>query len=139
MGMEDIVSEASDFFGDFAEGALDKLIDVGDYAKDMAEDLGNEGMEALENGDLDGAVECLDMSQEEKDGIKEVFSILDLDKGKMISGGMKMTAGLLGTVVALATPGIQVAGFASFSTAVKGALEIKEALPSKTEDVPAYA
>lgn len=121
MALEDLVSSISDFVGDISENIDDAIVDIGDFCKETVENISDQGMEALENGDLKEAVECSDISEEYKEGAKLLLE--GVNKPPLISGA-KLIAGVVGTVAALATPGLQIQGVAALTMAVKGAEEL---------------
>jgi len=137
MGMEGLLAETSDFAGEAMEGIKDVLEDVEEFSKKTLENFGEQGREALENGDLEGAIDCSDIPDEDKKLAKEAIREFGLDKGLVVNG-LGIIGGTLGMVAVLATPGLQVAaGFAAAASVVSGAKGVISHL--KSGNVPANA
>lgn len=124
MGLEDLVDVVSDFVGEFSEGIKDVAVDIEEFSRTAIEGIGNQGMEALENGDLKGAIECSDMPEENKELAKQITDIVSPDVGELFISGTKIVAGALGTVAALATPGFQPAGLLAGATMINGVRDL---------------
>ena len=124
MGLEDLADVVSDLVGEVSEGIKDVTADIEEFSRNAMEGIGAQGLEALENGDLNGAIECSDMSEENKDIAKQIVESVPYNFGELVKSGLKITAGALGTAAALATPGLQPAGFAAAASLASGVREL---------------
>lgn len=98
MGMEDridIVNDAQDFSGEITESIKDITIDIAEISKEIIENLGDEGLEALKNGDIKGLIESHDdMSDEEKEFAKEFVDYFEIDIKKILVGVAEVGVGV---------------------------------------------
>ena len=131
MGLEDLVGAISDFVGEFSENIQDAVVDIGEFSKGALENLGNGEIEALENGDLGGAIEYSDMPENDKELAKELVENIAPDYKNLIVSGAKVLGGTLGAVAAIATPGFQPAGLVAGAMAIRGMGELTSQLGSK--------
>lgn len=131
MGFEDLVGMISDFVGDVSEGIQDIAVDIGEFSKDAIEQLGSEVKEAMEKGDIEGAIACSDMSEENKELANKITDSFNTDCKQLFVSGAKIVAGALGTAAALATPGFQPAGLAAAASLVSGVKDFASQLGSK--------
>lgn len=116
----------SDMMGDFVEGISDVVTDVSetvvDFSKETLEHFDETGIKELHEGDLEGALKNSDFP--DKEGMKDVANIFHLDK-KVIAAGTKVIGGALGTIAALATPGLQIAAGVAAGSLVTGIGDFK--------------
>lgn len=119
MGLEDL-DVVSDLVGEITEGIKDAVVDIGEFSVAAMEGIGDQGMEALENGDIKGAIECSDLSEENKELSNQIVECVSPSCAELLKSGLKIAAGALGTAAALATPGFQPAGLAAAASLVSG-------------------
>lgn len=141
MGVEELVDTVSDCVGDFAgdisENIKDAVVEVDEFSKNAMENLGDKGLEALEKGDLVEAVECSDMSKEDKELAKDVVEGFKLN-GNLIISGVKIVGGVLAVVLAL--KGVDILkSYEAGALAVKGVQEIVKGINSKKANALANA
>lgn len=136
MGLEDVASMISDVAGDFSEGIQDMAVEIGDFSQNAIESLGEDGVEALEDGDFKEAVDCSDMPEQIKEGTKEVLTELEVPGTKQLwMGAAKVAGGTLGAIAALATPGFQPAGLAAMGSVIMGAKDLASGLSNRQVNI----
>ena len=139
MGLEDLGDVVSDLVGEFSEGIKDVTVDIEEFSRTAIEGLGDQGLEALGNGDLKGAIECSDMSEENKELANQIVESIPPNGFELFKSGLKIAAGALGTAAALATPGFQPAGLAAGAALIKGVSELATQLGSRNTNKNAAA
>lgn len=131
MGLEDLGDVISDLVGEVSEGIKDVAVDINEFSRTAIEGIGHQGMEALGNGDLKGAIECCDMPEENKEMANQIVECVPKDYGKLLKGGAEVVGGALGVVAGLITPGFQPAAVAAGATLIKGVGDLAEQLGNR--------
>lgn len=131
MGLEDLGDVISDLVGEVSEGIKDVAVDINEFSRTAIEGIGHQGMEALGNGDLKGAIECCDMPEEHREMANQIVESVPPNYAELLKGGLKIAAGALGTAAALATPGFQPAGLAAAGSLAIGVKDLVTQLGSR--------
>lgn len=137
-------SEVNDYAGDYFEGSEGIQegveIDIRERVEKNMESCGEEGVEALENGDYEGAIDRNnDISEEKKVEAKEILNIaigkhgmrVYVDADKVEEGGGKLAKGIALTMVAqvVQIPVIREGiGIPGGKMTIEGALELVDGI-----------